>query len=258
MSRSLTRTEYPPQLERNLRTRLVNRFRDKYRFMGGEEIIEFIVDDILGQVEQEYRSMDAMRKGQILWDGIAIKQKRKPGRALSMKETRTKPVVLSLITEEDIRKLKDGGSFRELRKDVLERVTMEAFEQGTVLNQVDLGLLVTSSPRTLRKYILELESEKQVQLPTRGRIHDLGPGVTHKRETVSMIHERYSILEISRRTSHSTEAIERFHRDYNRVEMLESKLSLEEIAFVTGMSKRLVNEYIELTRELCDPLPSGG
>jgi hypothetical protein len=126
LSRRVSRAEYSPQLDRNLRTRLVNRFRDKYRFMGGEEIIKFIVDDILGLVEQEYRLMDVMRKGQILWDGVAIKQRRKPGRALNMKETRTKPIVLSLITEEDIRKLKDGGSFKELRKDVLERITREA------------------------------------------------------------------------------------------------------------------------------------
>ena len=93
MSRRVSRVEYSPQLDRNLRTRLVNRFRDKYRFMGGEEIIQFIVDDILDLVEQEYRSMDVMRKGQILWDGVAVKQKRKPGRALNMKETRTKPIV---------------------------------------------------------------------------------------------------------------------------------------------------------------------
>ena len=46
------------------------------------------------------------------------------------------------------------------------------------------------------------------------------------------------------------EAVERYHRDYNRVDMLESKLSIEEIAFVTGMSRRLVSEYIDLKREL--------
>jgi len=133
-----SRIEYTPQLDRNLRTRLVNRFRDKYRFMGGDEIIQFIVDDILDLVEQEYKSMDLMRKGQILWDGVTVKQKRKPGRALTMKETRTKPIVLSLVTEEDIRKLKDGGSHKQLRMDVLERITMEAFEQGTTLSQIDI------------------------------------------------------------------------------------------------------------------------
>ena len=175
-----------------------------------------------------------------------------------MKETRTKPIVLSLITEEDIGKLKDGGSFRELRKDALERLTREAFEQGTVLNHVDLGLLLTSSPRSQHRYIRELEEERHIQLPTRGRIHDLGPGVTHKKAIVRMLMEKYSVLEVSRRTSHSTEAVERYHRDYNRVEMLESKLTPEEIAFVTGMSKRLVNEYIELKQEMCSSPSSGG
>jgi len=255
---SAPRVDYIPQLDRNLRTRLVNRFREKYRFMGGDEIIQFIVDDILDLVEQEYRSMDLMRKGQILWDGVTIKQKRKPGRALTMKETRTKPIVLSLITEEDIRKLKDGGSHREIRMDVIERITMEAYEQGTTLSQPDIGLLLTTSPKTLYSYIKELEGKKQIQLPTRGRIHDLGPGVTHKKGIMRLILEKYSILEVSRRTNHSTEAIERYHRDYDRVDMLEPKLSIEEIAFVTGMSRRLVSEYIDLKRELCSSQSSGG
>jgi hypothetical protein len=253
-----SRIEYTPQLDRNLRTRLVNRFRDKYRFMGGDEIIQFIVDDILDLVEQEYKSMDLMRKGQILWDGVTVKQKRKPGRALTMKETRTKPIVLSLVTEEDIRKLKDGGSHKQLRMDVLERITMEAFEQGTTLSQIDIGLLLTTAPRTLHRYVKELEGKKHIQLPTRGRIHDLGPGVTHKKEIMRLILEKHSILEVSRRTNHSTEAIERYHRDYDRVEMLEPKLSIEEIAFVTGMSRRLVSEYIDLKRELCSSQSLGG
>ena len=45
MSKSFERKEYEPQLQRNIRTRLVNRFREKYRFMGGEEITQFIYYD---------------------------------------------------------------------------------------------------------------------------------------------------------------------------------------------------------------------
>jgi len=250
MPGNLIRKEYEPQLQRNLRTRLVNRFREKYRFMGGEEIIQFIVDDLLSIIEEDYRPMSVLRKGQLLWDGILIEQKRKPGRALSMKETLTKPIVLTFITEDEIQKHRNGAKMREIRKDISERITMEAFKQGTVLNQVDVGLITTSSPRSITRYIREREEEKQIQLPTRGKIHDLGPGVTHKADILRMRFNKHSMMEIKRRTHHSTEAIDRYHRDYDRVAMLESKLSIEEISFVTGMSQRLIKEYLDLKHEM--------
>ena len=250
MSKVMFRKGYEPQLDRNLRTRLVNRFREKYRFMGGDEIIQFIVDDILTLVEEDYRPMAMMKKGQLLWDGIVIKQKRKPGRALSMKETLTKPIILSFITQNEIEKLKNGHKMKEIRKDILERIVNEAFEQGTVLNQLDIGLITTSFRRSVRDYIKEIEKEKQIQLPIRGKIHDLGPGVTHKAEIVRLRFQKYSMIEIKRRTHHSTEAIDRYHRGFDCVAMLESKLSPQEISFVTGMSERLVREYINLKHEI--------
>lgn len=259
MDNDIKRIKFEPLLHRNLRTRLVNRFRDKYRFMGGEEITEFIVDDILSIVDDNYRSRDLLSKGQILWDGIEIKQKRKPGRALSMKETKTKPIVLTLISEVDIKNLKNGIQFKEVRKDIIERITNEAFMQGTVLNQIDIGLLIAHSDRTIRRAIKERESEKNIQLPTRGRIHDLGPGVTHKKDILRMLKLRkYPVLEVKRRTNHSTEAIERYHRDYNRVDILKSRLSPREISFVTGLSERLVKEYLDLMEEIDKQENPGG
>ncbi|MBA3045016.1 MAG: DUF1670 domain-containing protein [Euryarchaeota archaeon] len=250
MSEAPFRKEYEPQLQRNLRTRLVNRFREKYKFMGGEEITQFIIDDILTIIEEDYRPMQMMRKGQLLWDGILIKQKRKPGRALSMKETLTKPIVLTFITDEDIEKLKSGAKMRDIRKDISERITKEAFEQGTVLNLTDVSLITTSSRGSVSGYLKEREAEKHIQLPTRGRIHDLGPSVTHKADILRMRFNKYTLMEIKRRTQHSTESIDRYHRDFDRVALLESKLSIEEISFVTGMSQRLIEEYIHLKHEM--------
>jgi hypothetical protein len=246
-------------MNRNLRTRLVNRFRDKYRFMGGEEITQFIVDDILSIVNENFRSKNLLSKGQILWDGIEVKQKRKPGRGLSMRETRTKPIVLTLISEKDIKKLQDGFRFKDVRKDIIERITTEAYAQGTVLNQIDIGLLVAHSHCTIRKAIKDRETEKNIQLPTRGRIHDLGPGVTHKKEIMKMLKLlKYPVLEVKRRTNHSTEAVERYHRDYNRVETLKSRLSPQEMAFVTGLSEGLVKEYLALMENIENQKKTGG
>ena len=71
MKRNKRREAYQPQLDKNLRTRLLSRFRDQYRFLGDDEILLYIVDDILSVIENEFSPMSLMKKGQILWDGIA-------------------------------------------------------------------------------------------------------------------------------------------------------------------------------------------
>jgi len=251
MKKSSAQANYGPHLHRNLQTRLINRFRDKYRFLGGEEITRFIVEDILSLVEEAYLPRKMMRKGQIVWDGVKIKQDQKPGRALTMKKTKTIPIVLTLVTEEDIKKYKRGTSIKEIRKDIYERISKEANERGTVLNHCDFGLLTCQSMSVVGRCIREREKEKNIQILTRGKAHDLGRGVTHKAEILRMGKiQKYSILEIKRRTNHSVDAIERYNRDFERIELLIPKLSIQEIAYVTGLSEGLVKEHIKLKNEL--------
>ena len=85
---------YNPQLDRNLISVLCNRFRERYRFLGGEEITQFIVEDILEVVEEYKRPIPEVKKGQIVWDGAEVDQGRKPGYGLSMKNTKVKLLFL--------------------------------------------------------------------------------------------------------------------------------------------------------------------
>jgi len=241
---------YNPQLNRNLVTVLCNRFQERYRFLGGKEITQFIVEDILEVVDEYRRPLPEVKKGQIVWDGIELEQKRKPGYGLSMKDTKVKPVVLTLIAEEDIKLLKEGVSSKEIKKEVTERLFNEAIEQEVVLNHVDASLILKCCPSTIGRYVKEIESEKNIQIPDRGKIHDLGPAVTHKKEIVRYMLQNYSQPEIKRRTNHSGEAVDRYLRDYNRVKVLSDKHTPQEISFATGLSISLVNEYIDLIKEM--------
>ena len=241
---------YNPQLDRNLVTALCNRFHERYRFLGGKEITRFIVEDILEVVEQYSRPLPDVKKGQIVWDGAEIDQSRKPGYGLSMKDTAIKPIVLTLISEEDIRHRRDGMKAREVRKLVTERLYNEGAEQGVTLNHVDGSLLIGYSPSTVGRYIKELESEKNIQIPDRGKVHDLGRSVSHKKEIVRSMLQHYSQPEITRRTHHSGEAVDRYLRDYHRVRALRGEHTSEEIAFATGLSVSLVKEYLDLIEEL--------
>jgi DNA-binding CsgD family transcriptional regulator len=249
---------YNPQLDRNLVSVLCNRFRERYRFLGGEEITQFIVEDILEVVEEYRRPLPEVKKGQIVWDGAEVDQGRKPGYGLSMKNTKVKPVVLTLISEDDIRMLKEGMTGREVRKLVIERIFNEAIEQGVVLNHVDASLILKCTPTTVGTYVKEVEAEKNVQIPDRGKVHDMGRSVTHKKEIVRYMLQNYSPIEIKRRTHHSGEAVDRYLRDYKRVRVLRGKLEAQEIAFATGLSRALVNEYLDLIVEMEGEGAKGG
>ena len=44
--------------------------------------------------------------------------------------------------------------------------------------------------------------------------------------------------------------MDRYLRDYNRVKVLRNKHTPQEISFATGLSISLVNEYIDLIKEM--------
>jgi len=201
-------------------------------------------------VEQYRRPLPEVKKGQIVWDGAEIEQDHKPGYGLAMKDTNVKPIVLTLIDRKDIERRRDGMKAREIRKLITERLHNEAITQGVVLNHVDSSLLMGYSPSTIGKYIKELEADKNIKIPDRGKIHDLGSSVSHKKEIVRYALLHYSQPEIKHRTHHSGEAVDRYLRDYYRVRALKDKHTPEEIAFAVGLSLSLVKEYLDLIEEL--------
>jgi len=119
-------------------------------------------------------------------------------------------------------------------------------------------LLLKCALSTIGKYVKEVEAEKGVQIPDRGKLHDMGRSVTHKKESVRYMLQNYSQTEITKLTHHSGEAVDRYLKDYNRVKILRDKLAPEEVAFATGLSIALVNEYLDLIKEMEGKGENGG
>ncbi len=85
-------------------------------------------------------------------------------------------------------------------------------------------------------------------MPTRGNIHDLSGAITHKREIITLYLEGYLTPEIAVKTKHSKEAVDRYIRDYHRVEILwkHGITDLDKISQLTRLSKRVVHQYVDL------------
>ena len=191
--------------------------------------------------------LSKVKKGQILWQAVAKDETSSYGK--SMSNTRTIPVILTLVSDEDINMRINGSTITQIRKNVTERIMKEADEQRGTLSQPDIALLLAISRASVGKYIDEIQNEKGTILPYRGTIHDMGPTVTHKREIVRLKLQKMSTPEIARRTRHSEEAVDRYINDYERVTRISDIFKSEDIAFITNLSVSLVNEYLDLKKD---------
>jgi hypothetical protein len=83
---------------------------------------------------------------------------------------------------------------------------------------------------------------------------DIGPGVTHRATIVKLYVEGYTEPQIVARTHHSYESVAAYLSDFRRVLVLvDEGLPVPHIRKVLRMSRRLVEAYIALYRELDVP-----
>ena len=154
------------------------------------------------------------------------------------------PIALTIDCADDLAALRHGMA--ALRRSKIQRLTREAQDQGALLTQEDLARLLCTSRSTIKRDIAHLRAEN-VDVPTRGQIKDIGKGISHKAHIVSDWLAGYTFSQIERRRCHSISSIERYCSGFQRVARLHHHgLSVAEIRVSTGLSERLIGEYLEL------------
>jgi len=179
---------------------------------------------------------------------LAVSAEAPPGRPVT--QCQQAPVNLTLDSPDDLQAMRDGVG--ALRRSKIQRVTREAQEQGALLTQEDLARLLCASRSTIKRDIAHLRGEG-VDVPTRGQMKDIGRGVSHKTRIVEDWLAGYTFSEIKKRRWHTLGSIERYCMNFQRVARLHAhRLSANEIRVSTGMSERLIQEYLDLY-ERADP-----
>jgi len=173
---------------------------------------------------------------------LAVSANTPPGRAI--REGQQVPINLTLDCPDDLEALRHGVA--ALRRSKIQRLTREAQEQGALLTQEDLARLLCASRSTIKRDIAHLRSQG-VDVPTRGQMKDIGRGVSHKTCIVRDWLAGYTFSEIKQRRWHAVGSIERYCSDFQRVAGLYAHgLSVAEIRVSTGLSERLIQEYLDL------------
>ncbi len=217
-----------------------------------------LADHLEHLFEAYFPKTQRMRMGQVLWPAVAKDQTGGYGKRIE--DTRLQPVLLSLITAQDLADSIRGVSKKQLRKKIAARLFDQAFEQGGVLTLADVATLLGLDPSTISYYVKEYEGETGRTVPRRGTVHDLGPTLSHKRQICyRVIVQGRSIEDTARDTHHSVQAVTRYVNAYRRVfHCLANGFSLDQTAFATGLSKSLVQQYADLKDQHQCPTSSAG
>jgi biotin operon repressor len=173
---------------------------------------------------------------------LAVSAENPPGCPVA--ECKRVPINLTVDSPDDLEAFREGVA--ALRRSKVQRLAWEAQEQGALLTQEDLARLLCTSRSTVKRDIAKLRT-KGVNVPTRGQVKDIGKGISHKTQIVKDWLASYTFSEIQQRRRHSISSIGRYCSDFQRVIRLHVQgLSLADIRLGTGLSERLIGEYLDL------------
>jgi hypothetical protein len=202
-----------------------------------------VLVDVVKDVYFHEPGKGPLRSGQTCFECVAIGE----GAGKPIRECRMQSVALTLFDlRGDRAECPDPGA-QALRQHRIQRLTEEARDQGGLLSQEDLALLLCSDVRTIRRDIRRIRQAHGIFVATRGQIKDIGPGVSHKGVAIRHWLEGMEPVEIARRINHTLKAVERYIHTFCRIVYLRRKAFHEyQIALTVGISTGSVNSHLEI------------
>lgn len=238
-----------PAMDKTFENALTNLFRTEFGFMGGPAVIQLIVERIVQLVDEYYPPRDRVKVGQMVWFGVDINEKKGP--AKSMKNLQLRPVILSVVTPQDIEAYCRGDKMHDIVQRVMARILKESYKQNGVLSEIDAALILHRGVEFISDLFREYQEKTKKVLPTRGTIHHLGGTETHKGIIVGKYMEGKEAPTIARETNHTLDAVDRYLKHANQIRAaLRNGIKESEIPAVTGLSLRLVQTYLSLLRSV--------
>lgn len=246
------RKHYGPMQRRGLSQAVAARIQHEFPRIGGPRMVELCATLVLEVVNEHLRPLESVRHGQVVWLGVAIDDP--PSRRKSTANTRFVPVILDLHTPADIDQIlgrRDRST--QLRARAI-RLCEQAYEQGALLSNIDLAILLGTSDSQIAVLLAAHEREAETVVPRRATLHDVGTGLTHKR-IICWKHyaEGKTADQVAHETHHSLMAVDRYLGQYDRVRFChEQGMQPHQIAHTLACTERLVDQYLEIHRMLTE------
>jgi biotin operon repressor len=190
-----------------------------------------------------------LRPGQIRV--ILTKHDVQHGRAL--RDTSMTEVIWTVDAGLEDHQVLQGHGRQALRRVRIQRLLDEALAQGAVATQEDLAQALHISLRTIKRDCAVLK-DQGVYLPTRGNLHGIGRGQTHKAQIVGLWLRGATYDQIAQQTRHSVSAIQRYVQTFVRVVGLHQQgFPDSQVALLLNVSLALVREYLAVYQQNATP-----
>lgn len=236
---------------RFLKPIIMNFFRNEFPKLFGPVIRAKLADELIKLFEKNYPDISKLKPGQLLWNAL---DKNTRGDSPNRKFV---PVVLSIVTQEDIEQLTKGIKPSVIAKNAVARIIIEAYQQGGILSGRDIALITLRNTGPVSQLRLSYEKEHDVILPHTGALHDMGRTITHKAAIINkVIIQKKDPAVAAKETNHSQRAVDRYLKDYNRVKIIyEQNQDLAFIHQVTGIAKYVIKQYINILKNENEQVP---
>jgi Protein of unknown function (DUF1670) len=240
---------YDASKRKSLRSSLCHLLQTEFPGVFGPAVTRLFADKVDALYEQFHPPRSRVRAGQVFWAAVAADDP--PSRDKRIESTRLVPVVLDLVTPQDIDKTAQRGVRADIRRDKILRLFRQAYEQGGVLSYADVSLLLHVAMVTVSHVVMAEHQATGELVPCRGTIHDMGRSVSHKAIICyKRLVEKKSTSQVAQETFHSPEEVEYYVQTLRRVQLCkDSGMALDDIAQATGHSKLLVREYLDLIEQ---------
>lgn len=244
-----SKTRYGSGKERFLEPALVKFVESEFPQIGGPLVVKLFIEKILEKIDQISPLKERVKPGQMIWNALDINTRaRHPKR-------KTKSIVLTIISENEVEQLESGKNMKELLPERIAEMCKEAYAQKTLLSMRDIGLILGQCGSEISKKRIAYEKKNETVLPHTGSLHDSGTATTHKMLICKKVkQDRKDPSIVARETNHSQKSVDNYLQGYERVKALkELNKSNMEISFLTGMSLHLISQYENLVKEFESP-----
>jgi hypothetical protein len=249
------RHSYDAAQRKNFRSSLGHLLQTEFPGVFGPTVTQLFCDRVDALYESFHPQGSRFRSGQCLWIAVAVDDP--PRRHKTIEQTRLVPVILDLVTRDDLEDAANASVRYNTRPKKVLRLFRQAHAQGALLTEADVSLLLHMPINSISAIVLKHERETGEVIPRRGTIHDLGRSITHKRIICyKRLVQKKTTSQVAEETFHSPEEVEYYVQSLRRVQLcLSAGMSEDDIAAATGRSLFLVREYLELIRDFNLSLP---
>jgi biotin operon repressor len=190
-----------------------------------------------------------LRAGQVR----AILAQRQAGHGRAVRDTETTEVTWTIDAGAEDRQVWQQHGPAALRRVRIQRLLVEALEQDAVATQEDLARALNTSLRTIKRDCRALQAAG-AYLPTRGNLHGIGRGQTHKAQIIGRWLRGETYDQIALHTHHSPVSIRRYIQAFLRlVELHRQGFSANHLALLLQIGLPLVQDYLAVYEQNDQP-----